>query len=625
MTIAFSAVIATQLLYSSCILASDHAIMATTPSARSLTSAILQPPSYLRAEVPSAFASRRSSRACAVPRPTRGVCSPRGGRVQGPSFTRRNYGRERRPRQSRSISSVVVNSSHNNYDGVRSEIDKIAMRSSSSSAVSTDISSTEPDAEELSSSRGRNAVSLLPVYLTDARAVTKFDPINAPDGALQLSVAENQMLEDLLVPALRKFATSSEQNDSGEVEGLFQSDQIYYQPTHGREGLREAMSGYLKRILKLSPDQSLDLDGMVLGAGCNAVLENLCFCLTEPGDAVLLPTPYYAAFEFDLVARAALNIVPVNTMEFNDTDFNALGKTIPQSCYYPNAAALDAAYDKAKAAGSEPKILLLSHPNNPLGICYPPSVVKECIDWAREKKVHLVSDEIYAGSVYRSTNPMNGEDIFQSALSLASDENNKTGNSENGLGLGPYVHFVYALSKDFALSGLRVGVAYSENEAIRMPMQKLNDLCQISSQTQQTVEQMLSAKCEDGLWSTDEFLPENNDRIRQRSDRVQLCLDECEIPSLFGDSGLFLWMDFTEFLPPLTDDSREESEESKDIRERSLYLELLKEFGLLFTPGRSMKNELPGFFRFVFTAASDEEFELGLKRIKNYVKVKRNN
>lgn len=156
-------------------------------------------------------------------------------------------------------------------------------------------------------------------------------------------------------------------------------------------------------------------------------------------------------------------------------------------------------------------------------------------------------------------------------------------------------------------------------------MQKLNDLCQISSQTQQTVEQMLSAKCEDGLWSTDEFLPENNDRIRQRSDRVQLCLDECEIPSLFGDSGLFLWMDFTEFLPPLTDDSREESEESKDIRERSLYLELLKEFGLLFTPGRSMKNELPGFFRFVFTAASDEEFELGLKRIKNYVKVKRNN
>ncbi len=49
----------------------------------------------------------------------------------------------------------------------------------------------------------------------------------------------------------------------------------------------------------------------------------------------------------------------------------------------------------------------------------------------------------------------------------------------------------------------------------------------------------------------------------------------------------------------------------------------MKEFGLLFTPGRSMRNELPGFFRCVFTAASDEEFNLGLKRIKDYVAAKR--
>ena len=46
-------------------------------------------------------------------------------------------------------------------------------------------------------------------------------------------------------------------------------------------------------------------------------MENLCFCLPESGDAVLLSTPYYAAFEFDLVARTASNIMPVNTMEYN--------------------------------------------------------------------------------------------------------------------------------------------------------------------------------------------------------------------------------------------------------------------------------------------------------------------
>ena len=599
--------------------------------------------SFTSTAAPTAFAVRRSSRASAVPRPTRGVCSPAsGGRSRNPSFTRRSYTRageiyyrNNRPSVVASSNATLNYENHNILYG-RDHSSGFNLGGSIRNASSLNAENRAnyddkiDNVTEISSSRGRNAVSLLPVYLTDARAVTKYDPVNAPNGALQLSVAENQMLEDLLVPALQRFSQTVDENDLDidYEQGLFQSDQIYYQPTHGREGLREAMAGYLERILKISKHTagtvSLDRDGLVLGAGCNAVLENLCFCLTEPGDAVLLPTPYYAAFEFDLVARAALNIIPVNTMEYNAPPSTS-ANSIPQSCYYPNTASLDAAYEKAKESGSQPKILLLSHPNNPLGICYPPSVVKECIDWARSKKVHLVSDEIYAGSVYRKTNPLSGEDTFQSALAIAAED--RVSNT-TGLGLGPYVHFVYALSKDFALSGLRVGVAYSENEAIRLPMQKLNDLCQISSQTQQTVERMLSASCgdsdENGLWSTDDFLPQNNERIKQRSDSVQLCLGECDIPCLFGDSGLFLWMDLTQFLTPLSSSHAiNESEESKDSRERKLYLELMNEFGLLFTPGRSMRNELPGFFRFVFTAASDEEFDLGLKRIKSFVDAKR--
>ena len=508
----------------------------------------------------------------------------------------------------------------NNSKTTDAGVSQTALFSSSSSSSGGGSGDGGDGDNLLSSNRGRNAVSLLPVYLTDARAVTKYHPTEAPDGSLQLSVAENQMLEDLLVPAVRKFSSAT--NSKNGLEGLFHSDQIYYQPTHGREGLRTSMAQYLHRILKLPEGKGLDLDGMVLGAGCNAVLENICFCLTEPGDAVLLPTPYYAAFEFDLVARAALQIVPVNTMKFQSGEKLSDG-TLSQTMYHPNRASLDEAYAKAVESGSTPKILLLSHPNNPLGVCYPPSVVKECIEWAREKQVHLISDEIYAGSVYKQVNEETGEDTFESALTLASVGSS----SEIGLGLGPYIHFVYALSKDFALSGLRVGVAYSENEEIRLPLQKLNDLCQISSQTQLTVEEMLSSTSDDGqLWSTDTFLPENNRRISSRSTQLQAVLDECGIPFLRGDSGLFLWMDFSEFLPALADGESKglaESQESMDSRERRLYLELMKEFGLLFTPGRSMRNELPGFFRCVFTAASDEEFVLGLERVKTFVARKR--
>ena len=106
--------------------------------------------------------------------------------------------------------------------------------------------------------------------------------------------------------------------------------------------------------------------------GCNVILENSYFCLIELGDAVLIPTPYYAAFEFEYVARAGLSIQPVHTMGCNSPGLSIDANSIPQSWYYSNVDGLNAAYnDGAKENGNEPKVLLLSHPNNPLGICYP--------------------------------------------------------------------------------------------------------------------------------------------------------------------------------------------------------------------------------------------------------------
>jgi aspartate/methionine/tyrosine aminotransferase len=448
----------------------------------------------------------------------------------------------------------------------------------------------------LSAPRAAAAVSLLPTYLADARAIEKYSS-STPNGALQLSVAENQMLEDLLLPALAEFS----------LKQTFPADAIYYQPTHGRESLRMAASVYLRDLLEL--EQSLDPDGIVVGAGCNAVLENLCMTLAEPGQGVMIPLPYYAAFDFDLGSRAGLKVVPVPTMDHSGVPYRHSHPSVPAEAYYPTRAALDSAKQKSiNEKGIEPRILLLSHPQNPLGICYPPHVIQECIDWCRDNRVHLVSDEIYAGSVYRKE-----EATFTSVLKLAT---RKSSPPSEYLGLGPYVHFVYALSKDFALSGLRVGLSYSENLEIRLPLQKLNDLCCVSSHTQLFVERMLTEKGNSGLPWTREFLQKSHERLRQRGDAWKSCLQELEIPHLPATAGLFCWMDFSEFLPT--------SQDSPDEQERVLYLELLQNYGLLFTPGRSMRNELPGYFRCVFTAANDKEFVLGMERLRKYVAEKRN-
>jgi 1-aminocyclopropane-1-carboxylate synthase len=446
---------------------------------------------------------------------------------------------------------------------------------------------------KFSAPRAGAAVSLLPTYLADARAIEKYTA-STPEGVLQLSVAENQLLEDLLLPALTEFSSTQ----------IFPADAIYYQPTHGRETLRKAAAVYLRDLLEL--EHSLDPDGIVVGAGCNAVLENLCITLAEPGQGVMIPLPYYAAFDFDLGSRAGLKVVPVPTMEHSGVKYLDSRASVPVGAYYPTRGALDSALHKSiKEKGIEPRILLLSHPQNPLGICYPPHVIQECIDWCRSNKVHLVSDEIYAGSVYRKEDAS-----FTSVLKVATSASSPL----ESLGLGPYVHFVYALSKDFALSGLRVGLLYSENSEIRLPLQKLNDLCCVSSQTQLLVQRMLTERGKSGLPWTQDFLQKNHERLRQRGDVWQSCLEELAIPYLPATAGLFSWMDFSEFLPSLG---------SPFERERALYLELLNEYGLLFTPGTSMHNEHPGFFRCVFTAASEEEFVFGMERLRKFVAAKR--
>jgi len=549
---------------------------------------------------------------------------------------------------------------------------------------------------KLSSSRARAAVNLLPSYLVDARAIVQYSP-STPDGALQLSVAENQLAElpveglrgireptmaggiatvgkkDMRLSDVLSMLASSNvarpTDEGARAMSAFERDMIYYQPTHGVTSVREAMADFLHDLL-VKPthphlkSRKFDPDNVVLGAGCNAVLENLCMCLADPGDAILVPTPYYAAFEFDLVSRAGCKIVSVNTFDHHEGEeapSSSSHAPIAPHFYYPNESSLDAAYDRAVLeTGRAPRVLLLSHPNNPLGICYPPQVMEECIAWCRERRVHLVSDEIYAGSVYREERSSSsaGEPTFVSAMALGAnceddndaDDDNNANVSSPGLGLGPYVHLVYALSKDFALSGLRVGAAYTENPEIKLPFQKLNDLCQISSQTQLLLERMLRADAvvataddDDGKQSeedasqekfVDVYLKANRANVRARCDRLQSHLDELRIPHLRADSGLFVWMDLREFLPPLivpsddddvttTEEEATESIESKERRERRLYLSLMKDYGLLFTPGMSMRNERAGFFRFVFTAAGGEEFELGLARLTEFVKAMR--
>ncbi|KAA8534873.1 hypothetical protein F0562_029911 [Nyssa sinensis] len=83
---------------------------------------------------------------------------------------------------------------------------------------------------------------------------------------------------------------------------------------------------------------------VVITAGATAANELLTFILADPGDALLVPTPYYPGFDRDLRWRTGVNIVPVHCDSSNNF------QVTPQ--------ALEAAYDNAEAMNIKVKEVL---------------------------------------------------------------------------------------------------------------------------------------------------------------------------------------------------------------------------------------------------------------------------
>src|SRR5438067_67846 len=133
-----------------------------------------------------------------------------------------------------------------------------------------------------------------------------------------------------------------------------------YTPAAGLPELREAVAAKTARDsgYQVSASQVLITNG-----GKQAVCEAFA-TLLDPGDEVLLPTPYWTTYP-EVIALAGGVPVPVMTDE--------------RSGYRASAADLEA------ACTSRTKLLVFVSPSNPTGAVYPPEQIAEIGRWAAER------------------------------------------------------------------------------------------------------------------------------------------------------------------------------------------------------------------------------------------------
>jgi aspartate/methionine/tyrosine aminotransferase len=185
-----------------------------------------------------------------------------------------------------------------------------------------------------------------------------------------------------------------------------------YTPAAGLPELREAVAAKTARDSRYQVSASQVL---ITNGGKQAVFEAFA-TLLDPGDEVLLPTPYWTTYP-EVIALAGGVPVPVMTDE--------------RSGYRASAADLEA------ACTSRTKMLVFVSPSNPTGAVYPPGQVAEIGQWAAERGLWVATDEIYEHLVY-------GEARFAS-IPVAAPE------------IADRCVVLNGVAKTYAMTGWRVG------------------------------------------------------------------------------------------------------------------------------------------------------------------------
>ncbi|WP_419818270.1 pyridoxal phosphate-dependent aminotransferase [Glaciibacter flavus] len=148
-----------------------------------------------------------------------------------------------------------------------------------------------------------------------------------------------------------------------------------YTPAVGLPDLREAIAAKTLRDsgLEVSPSQVIVTNG-----GKQAVYQSFQ-TLLDPGDEVLVPTPYWTTYPEAIKLAGG---VQVDVFAGSDQGYLV---TVEQ---------LEAARTE------KTKVLLFVSPSNPTGAVYSPEQTREIGEWALEHGLWVISDEIYQNLTY---------------------------------------------------------------------------------------------------------------------------------------------------------------------------------------------------------------------------------
>ncbi|WP_323959142.1 aminotransferase class I/II-fold pyridoxal phosphate-dependent enzyme [Arthrobacter sp. JZ12] len=195
-----------------------------------------------------------------------------------------------------------------------------------------------------------------------------------------------------------------------------------YSPAGGLPELKQAIAAKTLRDSGYSVDPSQVL---VTNGGKQAVYESFA-TLLDPGDEVLVPTPYWTTYPEAIRLAGG---VPVEVFAG------------PEQSYLVTVDQLEAARTERT------KVLLFVSPSNPTGAVYSAEQVREIGEWAAANGLWVITDEIYEHLTYDGV-------PFTSIATAAPS-------------LGDRVVILNGVAKTYAMTGWRVGWMIGPQDVVK--------------------------------------------------------------------------------------------------------------------------------------------------------------
>ncbi|KAK5636076.1 hypothetical protein RRF57_011788 [Xylaria bambusicola] len=343
----------------------------------------------------------------------------------------------------------------------------------------------------------RGAANVAAIWPRISQAVKERENRHAP--VIDMGTSENFLLRKELISIYKEAIQ----------DGLSSRHLSYPDGLSGDQDLLEALAAFFNRYFQ--PFIIVEKEHITTAPGVAFSLDALLYNICEADDGILIPAPCWGAFEWLMNVRADVQPIFAYVSDLNDI--------------FTTSKVLESLENAFSQSPRPVKGLLFTNPHNPLGQSYSAETIEKIIKFCADRKIHFISDEIYAMSNFNCPD-MPKPTPFVSALQV----------NLRGIGCdASRVHVIWGLSKDLGSNGLRMGCCVTQSNKPLAVGLALSSNTQLSSLTALVTTSLLTSSALPHLFVT------NSERLTEGYKSLTKWLKLRRMPYIPANMGCFVF------------------------------------------------------------------------------------